>query len=366
MNFLKNLLLTALGFAIPCVAIEVGARILGTPTLSAQERVAILNEHQLNPDDAVQWCRPREAKAGMESRTKIFALGGSSVFSCCGMENGSEAFPAKLDHLLSDLKRYRVENYALSARDSFYHRDCVRLLSELGERPKFWIYYAGHNDFINGRVGFPYIPNFFQNYPLAFRFVNGVLEHSHLAGFLRHISLPQLKPLDQATFQKHKSVILGQYKKNLEATHQEIAAHGGQLILVTLVSNLETPPIIPFSPSTEQALNPTWLHQEGMRLKSERDFSAALAKLKMARDQDTSAWRAPKEVNEFLREFAAAHPETVTLLDMEKELDAFFPKEGISCNFFGYEKNCDYLHPNKRLHGLIAEKLNLLLRKIDQ
>jgi len=355
---LLGLTFLLIGLALPLVLFEGIARIAGLEKLTSQERAAILNEHQLNPDDAERWCRPRDVGAE-PARKKIFALGGSSVFSCCGRLDNSLAFPARLNERLAG--QFDVKNYALSGRDSFYHEDCVRFLTQAGERPEYWIYYAGHNDFINGRIGSPALTQVFQKYPPVFRITNWLLHHSRLAGLLRRFSRPGIKLLNQATFEKNKNIILEQYKLNVARTHARMVEFGAKMILVTVVSNVETAPISPHSPSPDRELDPTWLHAEGMRLKGAKEFEKSLKTLKRARDQDTSAWRAPTEVNAFLREFAASHPGTVILLDLELELDKFFPIEGISCNFFGYGKTCDYLHPNQRLHNLIAEKLQEIL-----
>lgn len=364
-----KLLLAIGGLIVPLAILEGGAHLLGGEVLSVQDRMALVNENQLNPDDAPLWCKPRETFPPIEKHIqKVFALGGSSVYGCCGTVAHLETFPALLQEKLKKTKSYQVENYALSGRDSFYMRDCAKILLEAGERPTLWLYYAGHNDFINGRVGFPYISLFLQRNPNAFRLVNWILKNSKFTGLLKNISAPHMRPMKNEDFIKNRLAIFNQYKENIQDTHAAMKAAGGKMVLITLVSNLEHEPIFRQNAlnSGQNESDAGWLFAEGMRLKKAKEFDAALARLKQARDWDLSGWRAPSEVNEFLRKFAEENKDSVILIDLEKKLDEIFPKEGINCNLFGEPNFCDYLHPNKRLHRFIANELEGLILKREQ
>lgn len=364
-KFILKATFVFLGLLVPLLSLEMSARVLGIPKLIDQDRYAILNYYQLNPDDASVWCRPRP-KFNAPSK-KIFALGGSSVTGCCNAVSAQQAFPALLNEKLLPLG-YSVENYALSARDSYYHKACVKLLLASGEKPNFWIHYAGHNDFINGRIGYPYISIFFREHPNMFRVANWALENLHLAGMLKNVSQPHLRPISKELFLKHKSIIFEKFKSNLDIIIADIKKSGAQIILVTLVHNLEHPPIFNSAGQSNLAVQNSshLLYKKGMELKSNGKMHESMEYLKQAKDWDFSGWRAPSEVNQHFRELASQHPDTIILLDLEKVMDAYFLKEGVNCNFFGEINYCDYLHPNRRLHGIMSDLLKDLILDLEK
>jgi len=355
-NIGLRFLFASLGLILPIFLFEIGARALAVNKLSDQDRFAVVNEHQLNPDDANLWCNPDQSLNA--DAVKIFAFGGSSVFGCCGTVSLQQAFPAELERKLASSGKYAVRSYALSGRDSFYHHRCVERLTLAGAQARYWVYYAGHNDYINGRVGFPHISIFLQKHPVVFRGINWTLKNMHLAGLLRNFSYPAFPSISSHKFAENKATIFEEYARNVEATHSLIKAAGGKIILITVVSNLEHPPIFreAHGPDSDPRENALALFEQGMAQKRTKPLES-LKILKAARDWDRSTWRAPSEVNQFLRALAAKNPDSIHLIDLEEKLDSVFPREGIGCNFFGEGNYCDHLHPNLRLHREIAEHL---------
>lgn len=336
----------------------------------------------------------------MKNKTsvRIFFFGGSSA-------NGypldfNNAFPEVFsDIFISNYKNisYEYVNFGQSCKDSF---DLVNYFNEVKYfGPDVIVVYSGHNDFINfmndaGKR------SFLKRNPSILKLVFFLRDHSRLYSFLSHLNFNDRKNvtyIDEDIFNKNKKIILKNYENNIRYIVKESKKQGINVILITVVSNLQIDPrqveitgkdvhlgnvdVDNFNLHFNKGLD---YHKEGKFNEAFEEYETALkyddksALLYLlmaqiyevyddremaynyyvrAKDNDLVPNRAYSELNEILRQISME--ENVGLLDMEYILRDGYIKynQTIDCNYFGNERYCDELHPNERLHTIIAVNL---------
>lgn len=313
-------------------------------------------------------CRPERIRDKMRPQS-IFTLGGSTVL---GYPPGE--MPPFSAHLYTNLfirapGVYSVHNFGRSCKNSYFVLHCLERVIELA--PSLIVIYSGHNDFgsfISESPGPAYLLQA-QPWLIALEYAAAqtrayslVLELFRLSG--GEPNKPYYR-IPDAAYDKSRAAAFAHYRRNIDAILRLAETKGIPIVLMTLVSNLHEHP----SPRPhwkmadgfwEKVSGPhggRWHkhHSKAMQLFNAGDKQAALSEFLKARDELMDS-RAPSEVNELLRERAAASP-NVHLVDIEARLFEEGVDEGIGCNYFGTDEWCDQFHPNEGLHKMMALEL---------
>ncbi|MBI2565738.1 MAG: hypothetical protein HYV63_01725 [Candidatus Schekmanbacteria bacterium] len=364
---------TALAWAIVFGFLETACRLLGLPVRRGAAPVTATVE---------QWVRSHdEAVPKVDGAYQIFCFGSSSM---AGNPHPQSSAPRWLEAILKDRvpgRTARVVNFGRPGAPSHFVREAVPTAMSLD--PDLLIVYSGHNEFHE------------RNRYLASqtRRQLGVLHRSRL--YLTFVDILATCCGDVLwSGQTEVARKLGRdeedrfmtfYEQNIRAALESARTHGKRVLLGTLTSNLEYPPL---GSIQSGALGPeqrrVWLEataearvataegrlaeavaklREAQRANPEHartvyDLAAALAAggetaeakhyYELARDNDRTPLRAPTRINQIVRRLAAEFP-NVILVDIEKLFVEHAPN-GIP----GWTLFEDYCHPKKESYRLMA------------
>lgn len=376
--------------------LEAAGWLLGVPPRFDNETYQSRHEMRIcrfEPQHLEDYCSPELFERAGE-RTSVFVFGGSSVE---GHPKGvTLPFPYYLRGALEQRHpgEYSVHNLGRACKDSIFLRSCFERVMDA--RPDVIVIYAGHNDFGAMMETIPQVPMFIERHPWLID-LEYALARTRAYSLLIRLAAAAGRETDRAwqrlpdpQFERSKRIVLDEYARNIGAVVERAGREGIQVILVSLVSNLHESPVryewwgvgtyTAESGELPEFMNAWWTHfSAGMQHWNAQQFEQALASFSKARDHFLKS-RAPSELNEHLREVAAAN-DHVTLVDFERILHEVGVEEGIGCNFFGVgdfggrelgqgkrgldpreeaeegDPWCDQFHPNPRTQRMIADAL---------
>lgn len=324
------------------------------------------------------WDHPgsRCAPGRIEGRRErvVVAVGGSNVM---GLELPPAAlFPQRLAARLQALEPGRTEvvNMGRACKDSTYVRRCVETAAPA--RPDVVVVYTGHNDYANWGFLNPGRRIWLEEHARYYD-LEELLAHSRVfsvvarrLGGVGAAPLARRRPQpDEARFAAASEVILEKFTANMESLISRVGSYGGEVFLVTVVSNLaEWPvprarwdqPLLAEPDPSPRRLRWRDAYREGIETWRRGRFAASLEAFSRARDLDPHG-RAPSVVNERIRDLGRRHA-NARVIDLEKLLHRAGLEEGIGCNFFGAGERCDQFHMNARVHRMLANALVRALR----
>jgi lysophospholipase L1-like esterase len=297
----------------------------------------------------------------------VVALGGSTVM---GWPPGKTVpFPNQLQTLLDAAYpgKYTIANRGLMCKDSIYVRQCAE--AAIGAHPDVLIVYTGENSFSNWGFADPERAIFLEENAWLYE-LDKLLSRTRVYSVIaRKLERPVPiaawvdAQLPDDRFDHSRQIILAKYRSDVSRVIEVAREQGTEVLLVTQASNLYEFPIrkeawdaprVPAKPGTRTA---RWGEHfwKGVELFRAERFDDALAEFKQARDINPGG-RSPSQLNDVVRELAA-EADHVHLVDFERELERVGIREGIGCNFFGHDDNCDQFHTNTRTNHLIAQSL---------
>ncbi len=255
--------------------------------------------------------------------------------------------------------QYRVVNYGVSCKDSFFIAECVR--RSVNVSPSAVVLYAGHNDFTNNfnprSLAVPFRNSAWLPHVLVY-----LRRYSRLYSVLASAAIKargeQAYPFaSMEEYQARHQVVVDGFLTRLDEIRRLAEGAGAQFLLFVPGSNLQ------FRTEERRLRSDVFKHlkaqswnflEAGNRELKAGKWQESLSLYRQARDIDPVPSRATSAFNESLRAYALQHPE-IRLVDFDRLLDTRYGPEGIGCNLFGDKTYCDQMHPNAAMHELLAE-----------
>ncbi len=340
---LKRIFLVFFGLSLALLILWAVAQAFQLRPLDMAERLSVLNREQLSYDGIDETCDAHQTGT-------IDVFGGSSVVGVFASPGAD--FPHVMDRDLPE--KWHVLNRARSAKNSFWALHCME--QTIGDGARIWIVYEGHNDFID--LSGPHLERsiYFENHPKALLILDALLNSpasAVLRPFFRVAPVTVSAGEHDQQVQRILNISEGNYRKMVELAR----GHGIKLVLCTVISNLDYPPIS--QPPTGEvdgwSAERAFVHAQ--ELYKEGNAKEGYRFETMARDRDPRVWRAPSAFNELMRRLANENSDVVKLIDLERNLERDYGSFPIGCNLFGQNGHCDWVHPNDLAHGWIAKQI---------
>jgi lysophospholipase L1-like esterase len=325
---------------------------------SGEYYISNANLEYSKEDKYIKYIRQNISVNKIENTYRIFIYGESSVAGTYPVNKSALvnfALQLDLENYFHN-KNFEVINLGKAGCDSSYIKNAM--LESIHYQPDLIIIYAGHNEFGKGVV----------------EEIMGVTEVNN--------------PDD---FYNQKNKLLNNYKRNVGDIISITSSNHVPLILITMASNLadrEPTYSIFFGNLSRQKTFDTLMSKAETFWKNNEKYEAYLQYLsaekfgesallffrlgtywekinntlslnyfKRAKDLDTGfKERAFSDLNDYLRGINSTN---VFIMDFEAVVEriALSKNETVGCNLFGNKFYCDYIHPNEKLHKLMADEI---------
>ncbi len=297
----------------------------------------------------------------MSEGTNIAFFGGSNLL----WPNSHSTFPHfieeafKKDSALSTLN-YSFVNAGAEGRDSWYLRHCYQQMDRT--QLQWVIIYAGHNDVINLGLRTPKNFIFLRKNPWLIDVINFVQGKSRIytglslvinSLFLKNITASQVEKADIA---KNQQIIAQHFANNLRVVIEDSRNRGIKVLLVHQIGNLLESETV--KRCSDKGIKWSYCPEISKARKKLDDghFKEAYFDLSRAKDQDYLSSISSHNIKDVLLEFSEKN-DFVYFFDFESYMIDTYAEEGLGCNFFGGDFECDNVHINIKGHKILADRI---------
>ncbi len=297
----------------------------------------------------------------MSEGTNVAFFGGSNLL----WPNSHSTFPHfieeafKNDSALSSLN-YSFVNAGAEGRDSWYLRHCYQQMDR--SHLQWVIIYAGHNDVINLGLRTPKNFIFLRKNSWLIDVINFVQGKSRIyTGLSLVINSLFLKkitssPVDKVDIAKSQQIIAQHLANNLRAVIEDSRRRGTKVLLVHQIGNLLESETV--KRCGDEGFKWSYCPEisKARKMLDDGRFKEAYRDLSRAKDQDYLSSISSQNIRDVLFEFSEKN-DFVYFFDFESYMIDAFAEEGLGCNFFGGDFECDNVHLNIRGHKILAGKI---------
>jgi len=303
-----------------------------------------------------------------ENSFRVFAIGGSTTAGYPFSYNASfSRYIKRRFEILYPQANIEMINMGISAVNSYTIKDLIPEILE--QKPDLVLIYAGHNEYY-GALGvgstesignlrwlinlsislkklrtYQLIDNFIKSFREISSETNGVSSKTLMSQMIGE----DLIEYDSDLFQMG----LSQFSENMEEVLNLLTEAEVNTVIGNLTSNLMQKPF----ESTEAEKNSADYHfSNAEKYFLDKNYKNAKEEYLLAKDKDALRFRAPKEMNEIIKELASKYK-----IDLVN-IDSIFSSKSIG-GIIGYNLMVDHLHPTLEGHQIMGDSFfNVLLR----